>query len=139
MNENADWIDVHRLFARYAFALDSGDAEGIVSCFHPQGSLESPVLGKIEGHANIADFARRFAGLQRGGAQLRHVITNLQVERHGDTARASAYLSTFLTHNGETRVLPPGVYDCELAKAESGWVFMTRMLRMDASYTLPFK
>jgi hypothetical protein len=135
----ADWIGVSRLFARYSLALDTGDIDGIVSCFHPEGSLESPILGKVEGHANITAFAERFAGLRRGGAQLRHVVTNLQVASNGETARASAYLSTFLTQDGETRVLPPGVYDCSLVRTETGWVFVTRMLQMDAAYTLPFK
>lgn len=83
-----DWFDVHNLFVRYTTSLDACDVEAVVDCFTEDGWLESPVLGRFEGHAGVRDFALRTVRVrdERGG-QFRHVISNLRVETDGEYAQ----------------------------------------------------
>jgi len=131
-----DWLEIGDLFVRYVCALDEGDVDTVVGCFAEDGSLASPVAGVHKGHAAIRAFAERFARYRESGAQLRHVISNMRIDVAGDRAHARCYLVVFLTRNGETRVIPPGHYDCELTKATGGWRFQHRVVAHDLAYTL---
>src|SRR6266404_1839163 len=41
-----DRFAINDLFVRYTTALDRGDVETIVDCFTPDGSLDSPAVGR---------------------------------------------------------------------------------------------
>lgn len=131
-------LDINDLFVRYVCALDAGDVETVVGCFAEDGALESPVAGVLAGRAAIRAFAERFARYAQSGAQLRHVISNLRIDVDDDRegARAQCYLVVFLTRNGESRVIPPGTYDCRLAKSGGEWRFRHRVVAHDSAYTL---
>jgi uncharacterized protein (TIGR02246 family) len=127
-----DRLAIEDLFVRYTTALDRGDIETLVDCFTPDGSLDSPAVGSHAGHAAIRAFAERFAAFNRRGAQLRHVISNLAVEIDGERARATCYLLNILTRDGESRLLAPGRYECDLVKSADGrWRFRRRVVMLD--------
>ena len=132
-----DRLAIEDLFVRYTTALDKGDVETIVDCFTPDGSLDSPAVGSYSGHAAIRAFAERFARFNEQGSQLRHVISNLAAEIDGDRARATCYLLNLLTRNGESRLLAPGRYECDLIKSADGrWRFQRRVVILDHPITL---
>jgi uncharacterized protein (TIGR02246 family) len=131
-----DRLAISDLFVRYTTALDRGDVETIVDCFTPDGSLDSPAVGRHSGHAAIRAFAERFARFHERGAQLRHVISNLAVAIDGDHARATCYLLNILTRNGKSELLAPGRYECELVKAQGQWRFQRRVVILDHEITL---
>jgi uncharacterized protein (TIGR02246 family) len=131
-----DRLAISDLFVRYTTALDRGDVETIVDCFTPDGSLDSPAVGRHAGHTAIRAFAERFARFHERGAQLRHVISNLAVELDGDRARASCYLLNVLTRNGKSELLAPGRYECELVKSAGAWRFQRRVVILDHDITL---
>jgi uncharacterized protein (TIGR02246 family) len=131
-----DRLAINDLFVRYATALDDGDVEGIVSCFTEDGALESPVVGVRSGRAGIRAFAEQFAAFHAGGAQLRHVLTNLAVTVDGNTARATCYLVNIITRDGQSRMGPPGRYDCRLARVNGAWLFQHRLVALDAEFKL---
>jgi len=125
------------LFARYMWAIDTGDVEGLVACFTDDGALESPAVGRYVGRDGIRGFATRFARFHAGGTQLRHVISNLLIEADvGDRAFAKCYLVTFLTKDGQSRLLGPGRYECRLRKENGTWRFENRLVVMDHDYVL---
>jgi len=134
----ADWFDVHTLFVRYTTALDACDVETVVDCFAPDGWLDSPVLGRFEGHDGIRAFAQRTVAVrdERGG-QFRHVVSNLRVETDGDHAIARCYLLDFLTLQGRTELLSPGEYRCALVRGAAGWRFASRTVTMDQPFAPP--
>ena len=134
----ADWFDVHNLFVRYTTSLDACDVESVVDCFTEDGWLDSPVLGRFEGHAGIRDFALRTVKVrdERGG-QFRHVVSNLRVETDGDRAAARCYLLDFLTVNGASQLLSPGEYVCDLVRAGGTWRFASRTVHMDQGFPPP--
>jgi len=131
-----DWLGVHNLFVRYTCALDAGDAETVIDCFTEDATLVSPAVGEHTGRAAITAFAERFSRFQASGSQLRHMITNLMVTVEGEHAHATCYLAVFLTKDGQSRLLAPGRYDCELRKADGQWRFRRRVVLHDHDYTL---
>ena len=131
-----DRLAIADLFARYMWAIDTGDVDALVSCFTEDGTLQSPALGRSSGRDEIRAFAQRFAEYRRRGSQLRHVISNLLVEMDGPRASARCYLLVYLTRDGQRRLLGPGRYDCSLRKEEGAWRFADRLVVMDHEYDL---
>ena len=133
-----DRMAIEALFVRYATALDDGEVETVVACFTADAALESPVIGRIEGADAIRAFAGRFAAQRAAGTQFRHLITNLAIEiaPAADRARATAYLLVMISKDGQHRTLPPGRYECELAKQNGAWRFTRRIVFHDHDYTL---
>jgi uncharacterized protein (TIGR02246 family) len=131
-----DRFGINDLFVRYTCALDAGDAETVIDCFAEDGTLVSPAVGEHTGRPAITAFAHRFARFQKGGSQLRHVLSNLQMSVDGDRAHATCYLTVFLTKDGTSRLLAPGRYECELRKVDGAWKFQRRVVLHDHDYTL---
>jgi ketosteroid isomerase-like protein len=133
-----EWFAVNALFIRYATSLDHCDVDAVVACFEPDGWLDSPILGRFDGAAGIAEFAQRTVRMkQEQGAQFRHVVTNLRVEVEGDDGKAWCYLLDFVTRGGKTELLSPGEYECVLRRAAGTWRFVERRVAMDRLFTLP--
>jgi uncharacterized protein (TIGR02246 family) len=132
-----DRFAIADLFSEYAAALDAGDVEGVVACFAWDGWLDSPIVGRHQGRAELLDFAEKTAQAVRRGARFRHVVSNLRIETDGDRGRARCYLLDFVTMEGETKLLSPGEYDCELVRSGGRWLFQSRVVRMDRSFAIP--
>jgi ketosteroid isomerase-like protein len=133
-----EWFAVNELFIRYATSLDHCDVEAVVACFEPDGTLESPVLGRFEGAACIRAFAQRTVRMkEEQGAQFRHVVSNLRVDVQGEHATAKCYLLDFVTQDGRTELLSPGEYECALKRTGGAWRFVDRRVTMDRPFTLP--
>ncbi len=131
-----DRLAINDLFVRYTTALDAGDVETVVGCFTGDAVLESPAIGVIAGRGAICAFAERFAALRQGGTQFRHMISNFAVELDDGRARATCYLLVLITRDGASRSLPPGRYECELAREGGVWRFRRRVVTHDHAYTL---
>ena len=131
-----DRLTIDDLFVRYTTALDRGDVETVVDCFTADAALESPVIGAIAGREAIRAFAERFAAQRAGGTQFRHMVTNIAAEIDGNKANATAYLFVLITHDGKSRSLPPGRYECEAVKQGNTWRFSRRVVFHDHDYTL---
>ena len=67
---------------------------------------------------------------------MRHILTNFGITVAGDTARATCYLVNILTRDGETRMGPPGRYDCKLVRVNGEWLFQHRLVVLDAEFKL---
>jgi uncharacterized protein (TIGR02246 family) len=131
-----DRFAISDLFTRYTCALDAGDVDTLVDCFTEDGALVSPAVGAHAGRPAIRAFAERFARFRANGAQLRHIISNLMMQMDGDHAHATCYLTVFLTRDGKSRLLAPGMYDCDLRRIDGVWRFQNRVIRHDHDYTL---
>ena len=127
---------INDLFVRYTTALDAGDVATIVGCFTEDGALESPAVGVYAGRQGIREFAERFSRFHARGAQLRHFISNMAVQVAGDEAHATCYLLTVITRDGKTELMPPGRYDCRLAKVDGAWLFRHRLVVLDGEARL---
>ncbi len=130
-------LAIEDLFVRYAAALDEGDAEGVVGCFTDDGWLDSPIVGRHQGKARLRQFAQKIVESKQRGAQLRHVVSNFRVDVAGDRGRARCYLLDFATAAGECELLSSGEYDCELRRVDGEWLFASRIVRMDRTFSIP--
>jgi uncharacterized protein (TIGR02246 family) len=130
-----DRAAIHDLFTRYCCALDDGEVETVVACFTADAVLKSPVID-LQGHDAIRAFAGRFAAQRAAGTQFRHLVTNIAATIDGDRATATAYLLVLVSQDGSHRTLPPGRYECELAKRAGAWLFNRRTVFHDHPYTL---
>ena len=133
-----DRIGIEDLFTRYTTALDAGDAEGVVACFTDDGWLDSPIVGRHQGHAALRAFAELTARpIRERGARFRHVVSNFRIDMGAGRARARCYLLDYVTIDGKTELLSPGEYDCEVVKIGDDWRFASREVRMDRTFTIP--
>ena len=132
-----DRFAINDLFVRYTTALDAGDVETIVACFTEDGVLESPMVGEYAGRAGIRAFSERFAAAHQRAVQLRHVISNLAMTVDGDIAHATCYLTNIFTVDGNSQLMPPGRYECELHRIDGDWLFQRRKVILDAPFVLP--
>ena len=131
LSEMEDRFKIQDLFARYARSIDTGSEEELFACFTEDGVLETPVFGgKFSGRAGQREFLRNTRKVAEG-MQMRHVITNLEVQLDGDRARAQAYLVVTATKNGTTTIFHCGRYDCQLTKIDSTWLFEYRKVEID--------
>ena len=94
------------------------------------------MVGVRTGTAEIRAFAEQFSRFHASGAQLRHVLTNFAISVDGDTARATCYLVNIVTRDGESRMGPPGRYDCTLVWENGAWLFKRRLVVLDAPFRL---
>jgi uncharacterized protein (TIGR02246 family) len=133
-----DRLAISDLFVRYTTALDGGDVEAVVACFSEDGWLDSPIVGRHQGREELRQFAEKTAAAVRQGARFRHMITNLRVAAQDDRIRARCYLLDIVTINGETQILSPGEYDCEVVRRGKAWLFASRLVQMDRVFSMPF-
>ena len=132
-----DRLAISDLFVRYTTGLDACDVDTVVGCFTADCTLVSPIHGAFHGHQGIRDFAAPNVKLKERGAQFRHFISNLVIQQEGDRAKAYCYLLDFVTVDGKTTLLSPGVYDCDLVRQDGEWLMAQRLVNMDYKFSLP--
>jgi hypothetical protein len=133
-----DRLAINDLLIRYTTTLDEGNTEGVADCFVADGWLDSPIVGHHQGRAALLAFAEKTAAAIRRGARFRHMITNLRIEIEDGRVRARCYLLDLVTIDGQTQLLSPGEYDCEVVKDGDRWLFKSRLVRMDRPFAIPF-
>ena len=121
-----DFVDIQQLYARYNWALDSGDSEGYASTFTPDGVFNNNV-----GHDAIVKFANTFhAGL---GAHVRHWNTNLMILPTPEGASGQVYLVLVDFANKPATIATSATYSDELVKTAQGWRFKKRATKGDVA------
>ena len=121
-----DLVDIQQLYAKYNWALDSGDSEGYASTFTPDGVFNTNV-----GHDAIVKFADGFhAGL---GAHVRHWNTNLMVLPTAEGASGQVYLVLVDFGTKPASIVTSASYSDSLVKTAQGWRFKKRTTKGDVA------
>ena len=126
-----DQLAIQQLYARYNFAIDSGNGPAWAETFAESGVFIS-ASGTFTGSEQLSGFASGFAARLKG----RHWTNNLVLE--GDTGKATGtcYLLLFRLTPGEqppAGILVTAIYNDELAKgADGAWRFTKRTVTGDA-------
>jgi hypothetical protein len=87
-----DRLDIEELFARYCWALNTGDIDGVLACFTADGFLEHPPQGRFNGHAAIRAIVEELWYARPGwfvGRQ--HLANHFLMQRAGEGVRVKAY------------------------------------------------
>lgn len=128
----ADRVEIHELLARYAWSLDTGDEQGFVDCFAPDGELLWDVFdtpGTWRGHPAL----RRFIGYFRArpeSAGRQHHVSNVIVTATPAGASVRAYVFVALgCGDGPHRLHVMGYYEDECVPGPQGWRIARRVIR----------
>lgn len=132
-----DRFAIADLVHAYTAALDGGDVKAVVACFAEDGWLDSPIVGRHQGRAELLAFAEKTAQAVRRGTKFRHVVSNIRIDTEHDRGRVRCYLLDFATIDGVTELLSPGEYDCALVRIGGKWLFQSRLVHMDRIFELP--
>jgi 3-phenylpropionate/cinnamic acid dioxygenase small subunit len=133
MGITGTWDDreqIRELYARYAFTVDYGRYQEWVKCFTADGVFDSPRFGKHTG----ADGLLRFTAIydeSMGGAQVRHVMTNVSFEITGDRATGGCYLNYYHCKDSKISLAALGRYEDRLRKVNGEWLFESRRVHID--------
>jgi len=149
-----DRVAIEQLWAKYAVALDTADAELYASLFTADAYLE--VDGKpYKGHAAIVGLIRDIRqklGIDkvapdaqgRRFGPIRHLLSNLSVELQGDHATSESYWTEIITNGKNAQgvgnppsVLKMGRYEDELIKKNGKWLYNRRIISGDLQMPRP--
>jgi len=128
-----DRLAIQDLMARYAWALDTGDVEGFVSCF----TADAVVLEEVfedpdrwegqEGIRHLAEHYRQSAGFP--GRQ--HHISQLLIEGAAPECTARSYAFVTECHGEPPYTLRfTGYYEDRVRREADGWRFVSRRIRL---------
>ena len=125
-----DREQIRELYARYAYTIDHGPYDEWVGCFTEDGVFDSPRLGRHAGRQGLLRFTAIY-NESNGGAQVRHMMTNVTFKVSGDTATGGCYLTYYHCKGGKATLDAIGRYEDELRKIDGNWLFARRRVFID--------
>jgi hypothetical protein len=134
-----DYIEIQRLYANYAHALDKGEGERFASTFVLDGEFTAgrgpgrggEVRNPIKGEDALLKMG------SRGG--LRHFNANLVITPIPEGAKGSVYLLLFNVRDIPATIVETAIYEDTLVKTARGWKFKKRVVWRDDDDITPFK
>lgn len=121
-------LEVEELVARYNWAWDHHDVQGVVDCFAPDGVFVDAAGGKHRGSAEIQKFIQ---GSFAQFGEMRHMtMSHLLSPVEGSRAHHRCYV-LFVSHPDGARVLDTGEYEDEVRWDDGRPHFSTRLVRFD--------
>ena len=125
-----DRLDIMDLIARYAHTLDSGDLDGYVNNFAPDGILFEEHRGREAIRQYVAMLMRegRAGPLPNGEVAYRHFVGAPTIDGADGRARVHSYL-LWVNMGADPPVSSAGEYMDECVKLSDGrWYFQSRVL-----------
>ena len=120
-----DKIAIQELSAAYANAMDTGDVDGWLETWAPDGVWEGGV-GRYEGKERLAqlltDLGSRVVGK-------RHIMSNFVIDGDGDDAMQTCYL--LIIDRAKENLPGTAVYVDTLRKIDGQWFFAYRKVQLD--------
>jgi uncharacterized protein (TIGR02246 family) len=125
-----DRLDIMDLIARYAYTLDSGDLDGYVNNFAPDGVLFAQHKGRDEIRAYVAMLMRqgRAGPLPDGDVAYRHFVGSPVIDATNGRVIVHSYL-LWVNMGSEPPVSAAAEYTDECVKLDGQWFFQSRVLR----------
>ena len=128
-----DRLDIHELYARYANSIDDGSYDEWLDCFTDDGVFESSRFGKHIGREGLQKFTRIYRD-SLGGAQVRHVVTNVIFKLEGNAGAGGCYLIYYHCKDGHVQQASVGYYRDTLRKVGGRWRFASRKVSLDGHH-----
>lgn len=125
-----DRLDIMDLIARYAHTLDSGDLDGYVNNFAPDGVLFEQHQGQAAIREYVGMLMRegRAGPLPSGDVAHRHFAGAPTIDGKSGRATVHSYL-LWVRMGSEPPVCAAAEYTDECVKLDGRWVFKSRVLR----------
>jgi hypothetical protein len=118
------------LIARYAYTLDSGDLDGYVHNFAPDGVLfeQHRGLDQIREYVGMLMRQGRAGPLPSGDVAHRHFVGAPVIDGDASGATVHSYL-LWVNMGSDPPVSSAAEYTDEVVKLDGRWVFRSRSLR----------
>ncbi len=129
MTTRDDAAEIAELFNRYYTAVDTGDVEGWLTLWAPQGVYDS-------GHVRAEGPAQLRAFISGHVVHTRHLATNVFADVSGEKAVASNYMVVLPT-SGRPDVIATAHCRSELVKVEGRWRLSRHQYEPDVSFLPP--
>jgi uncharacterized protein (TIGR02246 family) len=125
-----DRLDLQELVSRYNQAIDHHDSQAWADVFEEDGVLVVNGEVRARGRNELFQYVerRRVAGEPK----LRHWVTNMLVEVHGDEAKLKLYVMAFNIGAGLEVPYVMGEYEDEAVRRNGQWRFRVRRLTVVA-------
>jgi hypothetical protein len=121
----ADVADgVRTALGLYTQALDDGRVDDVVATFCPDGSVEMPGEGRVEGHTDLRATYERWKPV---GPQRHLVLNTVVIEWDADVARATSDFVFIFSRGGKWSVELVGRYHDVLHRDGDAWRFHSRV------------
>jgi ketosteroid isomerase-like protein len=120
-----DYTEIEQLYAKYNWAIDSGDAQAWADTF-----VEDGVFNNFKGQEQLKGFVNRWVN-DMNGLTRKHWISNLSVTGDGKTAQGKVYLLLVDVSGQQPTIITSASYSDELVKTSEGWRFSKRATKSD--------
>lgn len=127
-----DYAQIRQLYAHYCWTLDERKFDELLGLFTEDGVVEGPNYGRHVGQAQLRQFIEKYKSTTHM-FQVRHVISNIEVDIQGDDATGSCYVMNYRTHRGRTELSAIGVHRDKLRKVGGRWLIAERQVFWDYS------
>lgn len=125
--------EITDLFAKYAWAVDTGDIDLLLSIFTPDGAVLDEVFepaSNYRGHDEIRRFGERFRDDTFFPGRQHHVTQTLY-EPHGEGWRTKSFVLSSDCDGDPPYILAfAGWYDDIFVETPDGWRFAQRAIRI---------
>jgi 3-phenylpropionate/cinnamic acid dioxygenase small subunit len=127
-----DLAEIQQLYSRYCWTLDEKRHEEWLNCFAEDGVVEGSNFGRFVGREQLRVFIAKYRA-ETAMYQMRHIISNINVNIQGDNADANCYVLHYRTYRGRTELSAIGTYQDKLRKVSEKWLFAERHAFWDYS------
>lgn len=121
-----DFVDIQALYARYNWALDTGDIDAWAATFTPDGAFNANV-----GREAVLKFGHSWHDGR--GSHLKHWNANLVVTPTADGASGQAYLALVDFQTKPPSLAGSSTYADQLVRTPQGWRFKKRQTKGDVA------
>jgi hypothetical protein len=123
-----DYLDIQKLYARYAMAADRQDGKSWSETFTPDGEFYAPFTIKennntLKGRDQIAAFLK---GPARERPAIRHFYSNITINPAPTGATGNAYMILTNLESNPPSISGGGFYEDVIVKTGDGWRFKKR-------------
>ena len=133
-------IEIEQLLYRCCHAVDQGNIDTIMGCFHQNATLliNWEKNGKHSGHEKIHQWFLNYIQVMKSAMKyLRHKITCPLIEVTDDEATALSYLDVDAASRDTGQVIITVCrYEDKLTKLDGRWYLKEKSIFMDDSYTI---
>lgn len=129
-----DRFDIQDLFARYSWALDTGEPDALAATFAPDGRLIEEVFEEPdiwEGRAGVHAMSRHYMASPNFPGRQHHATMPLYEPLGPDRCNAKSFVFVTEVHGEPPMVLRfSGYYLDELVRLDGEWLFQSRIIRL---------
>ncbi len=128
--------EITEVLYNYARAIDRMDRDLLLACYHPDGTDQHVPFFS----GGVVEFADWVMGALAAMVAQRHVISNISITLHGDTAGVESYWTATLQikeKEGLVDLMRAGRYIDQFERRDGTWRILTRSAFPEFSHRTP--